>query len=299
MTLVTKKIIPLLLVCILLISNVYALVTPTKEFFVNDYANLLSQTTKDYIVNVNTSLQSQTDAQVVVVTVPNLEGRPIEEYATDLYRSFGIGDKTKNNGVLLLLALEEREFRVEVGYGLEGALNDAKTGRIQDQYIIPYLKENKWNDGIKNGFDAIIEEICKEYEITVTSDKAVPLATNGTELNGNFTWILGIGFFIGAACGIAVKIKKIKVLPALGIMAAVMAVMAIVLWVIVKVMIIALIIVGINAIIMIITFAFVCSGATIRIGPGGGFSSGGGSSSSPRYYGGGGRSGGGGSTRKF
>lgn len=90
-------------------------------------------------------------AQIVVVTVKSLEGQSIEEYATELFRKFGIGDSQKNNGVLLLCSTGDRLFRIEVGYGLEGTLTDGKTGRIQDQYIIPYLKNNNYNDGIKNG----------------------------------------------------------------------------------------------------------------------------------------------------
>ena len=75
--------------------------------------------------------------------------------------------------MLLLLALEERQFRVEVGYGLEGALPDGKTGRIQDEYIIPYLRENNWNDGIKNGFSAILEVVADEYNVEVGAEQAV------------------------------------------------------------------------------------------------------------------------------
>ena len=70
-----------------------ALVKPTTEFYVNDYANLLSDEVKENIMNTNKQLESQTGAQVVVVTVENLENQSLEEYATDLFRSFGIGDK--------------------------------------------------------------------------------------------------------------------------------------------------------------------------------------------------------------
>ena len=87
-------------------------------------------------------------AQIVVVTVQSLGGQSIEEYATELFRKFGIGDKEKNNGVLLLCSTGDRLFRIEVGYGLEGRLTDGKTGRIQDEYIIPYLKENDYDGDV-------------------------------------------------------------------------------------------------------------------------------------------------------
>lgn len=151
-----------------------ALVKPTTEFYVNDYANLLSDEVKENIMNTNKQLESQTGAQVVVVTIENLENQSLEEYATDLFRSFGIGDKEKNNGVLLLVALEERQLRIEVGYGLEGALPDGKVGRIEDEYMIPYLKENNWNEGIQNGFNRIIEILCEEYNIEIANVEATP-----------------------------------------------------------------------------------------------------------------------------
>lgn len=159
------------LLTLFLSSNVYAVVKPSYNFYVNDYADLLSSETENYIMSINQNLNAQTKAQVVVVTVKNLEGNSLEEYATELFRSFGIGDKTLNNGVLILIALEERQSRIEVGYGLEGILNDAKTGRIQDEYMIPYLKENDWDTGIKNGFTAIVNEIEKEYDVSVGTEK--------------------------------------------------------------------------------------------------------------------------------
>ena len=149
----------LVLLSITFISNVNAIVQPTNNFYINDYANILSSEIEEYILKKSVQLDDSDGTQIVVVTVPNLEGMSLEDYATKLFRNFGIGDKEKNNGLLLLLALEERQFRVEVGYGLEGILPDGKTGRFQDEYIIPYLKDNKWDEGIKNGYDAFYKEI--------------------------------------------------------------------------------------------------------------------------------------------
>ena len=123
MLILNKRGIVELLVSVFIIINIlkiqsFAIVQPTSYFYVNDYANLLTEDTKNYIINTNVNLQKQTGAQIVVVTVENLEGNSLEDYATELFRNFGIGDKTKNNGILMLLALEEREFRIEVGYGL-------------------------------------------------------------------------------------------------------------------------------------------------------------------------------------
>ncbi len=145
--------------CLFIPTSVNAVVNSTNEFYVNDYANILSSETEKYILDKSVELYNHNGAQIVVVTIPNLEGASIENYATDLFNSWGIGDKDKNNGLLLLLALDERMFRVEVGSGIEGILPDGKTGRYQDNYLIPYLKENKWDDGIKSLYDAFYNEL--------------------------------------------------------------------------------------------------------------------------------------------
>lgn len=166
--------------------NSNAVVSPTKEFYVNDYANVLSKETEEYIINTNVDLNNKTKAQIVVVTVKSLDGKTIEEYATELFRKFGIGDKKLNNGVLLLCSTGDRMFRIEVGYGLEGALPDGKTGRIQDEYIIPYLKNNDYDKGIKNGFSAVIKEVSKEYNTTVEGIQSAEKTINLDRLLGGF-----------------------------------------------------------------------------------------------------------------
>lgn len=206
--------IKLLIIFFILINilniKAFAVVGPTSDFYVNDYAGLLSTETKDYIINANKKLYSQVQAQIVVVTVPNLGDSSLEEYATQLFRNFGIGDRTKNNGILLLLALEEREFRVEVGYGLEGILPDGKTGRIQDEYIIPYLRQNNWDDGIKNGFSAILQIVAEEYNVDVGVENAI--AGNHIEASNLVMPLFGfIGIpFISFVVGMILKIKKVE-----------------------------------------------------------------------------------------
>lgn len=164
-------------------------VKPTSNFYVNDYAGVLTEETKNYIIKTNAELQQKTGAQIVVVTIKNLENISIEEYATTLFRNFGIGDAQKNNGVLLLCSTGDRKFRIEVGYGLEGTLTDGKTGRIQDTYIIPYLKNNNYNDGIKNGFNAILNEITNEYQITI-SGKENAVKEDSLNINGSIPQVI-------------------------------------------------------------------------------------------------------------
>jgi uncharacterized protein len=143
--------------------------SPSSEFYVLDEANVLSDATERLIVDTSAALAAKTGAQIVVVTVPSLDGQVLEEYSLEILRSWGIGDATKDNGVLLLVSTGDRLSRIEVGYGLEGALNDAKTGRIQDDYMIPYLKKDDYDAGLKNGYLAILAEVCTEYGIEPAS----------------------------------------------------------------------------------------------------------------------------------
>ena len=105
-----RKKIFLVLVLVLFPFNCFALVKPTNDFYVNDYADILDNDVEQYIMQRSVDLEKQTDAQIVVVTVKNLEGMSLEDYATKLFRSFGIGDKDKNNGLLLLLSLDSISF---------------------------------------------------------------------------------------------------------------------------------------------------------------------------------------------
>ncbi len=163
----------LVLVLVLFPFNCFALVTPTDDFYINDYANILSDDVEQYILSRSVDLESKTGAQIVVVTVNNLEEISLEDYATKLFREFEIGDSVENNGLLLLLSLEEREFRVEVGYGLEGVLTDGLTGRYQDEYIIPYLKNDDWDTGLKTGYTAFYKKLCDYYEIDALDDTII------------------------------------------------------------------------------------------------------------------------------
>lgn len=138
---------------------------PTAQFFVNDFADVLSAQTEQEIVELGRALQQQTGAQAVAVTVPSRGGQSVEDYAIDLANSWGIGQAEEDNGVLILIAVEERKLRVEVGLGLEGALPDGKTGRIMDEYMTPSLRQNDYSTGMLEGYKAVASQIYQEYGI--------------------------------------------------------------------------------------------------------------------------------------
>lgn len=146
---------------------------PTDKKYINDYAGVISESVEDKIVEIGDELYRKTGAEVTAVIMENTDDVPIEDYATGLFRNWGIGSKDKNNGVLILVAFKNpsslKKSRIEVGYGLEGALPDGKTGRIQDEYMIPYFKNGDYDSGILNGYAAICSEVAKEYNVNLNS----------------------------------------------------------------------------------------------------------------------------------
>jgi len=128
---------------------------PAYQGFVNDYAGLLSPAGKAELEAKLSQLKNDTTAEVAVVTMKNLEGDSVEDYAVRLFEKWGIGKKDKNNGVLFLVAVDDRKMRIEVGYGLEPVITDGRAGRIRDNDVIPRFKQNDYEGGIVAGVNSI------------------------------------------------------------------------------------------------------------------------------------------------
>ena len=139
--------------------------TASSGIYVQDNAGVFSASVSGYLQSLGRQLDQKTTAQLVVVTVPSLKGAPLEDYSLQILRQWGIGNKEKNNGVLMLISTGDRKSRVEVGYGLEGALTDGVTGQIQDQYMIPYFRKGNYEEGIARGYEALARRIAKEYNV--------------------------------------------------------------------------------------------------------------------------------------
>lgn len=140
---------------------------PTSNFFVNDFANVIDNETKNELQSIGASLYKQTTAQVVVVTVNSLDGCDVSEYALQLGREWGVGSEESDNGVVLLLSVNDRQVTIQVGYGLEGCLPDGKTGRILDTYAVPYLKDDDFSTGLYEAYKAIVAVVCEEYGVVL------------------------------------------------------------------------------------------------------------------------------------
>lgn len=124
-----------------------------------DNANILSPQTEAELTGELATLETQTGRQLVVATLPDLQGYEIEDYGYQLLRTWGIGDKDRDDGVILIVAPSERKVRIEVGYGLEPVLTDALSSLIINRRIIPAFKEGKLEQGVVDGTRAIIQQL--------------------------------------------------------------------------------------------------------------------------------------------
>ncbi len=148
-------------------SSVHAAPTyPTVSGFVVDAANIIDDVTETRITSRLEALEATSTSEIAVATVPSLEGYSIEEYSTGLFSYWGIGKAKQDNGVLLLVAPSEREVRIEVGYGLEGALTDLESADIINSVLVPAFRENKYSQGIEQAVDAIVVAVDGEYSAT-------------------------------------------------------------------------------------------------------------------------------------
>jgi uncharacterized protein len=154
MKLLTYLLLPFfcLLFCV---QVVFAQTFPKPTGYVNDFAKLYTDSFRTELERDLETFDASTSAEVVVVTVENLQGTTIEDYATRLFENWKIGKEKKDNGVLLLIAKEEREVRIEVGYGLEGVINDARAGRIIRDIMLPSFKKNDYEGGTKQAIQVI------------------------------------------------------------------------------------------------------------------------------------------------
>ncbi len=180
-----KKIIISLLFAFSLLNADITQYFPKLDGRVIDQANLLSPAVKKDIDLILQTEEEKTSNQIVVVILNSLNGYTIEEYSYQLGRFWGIGQKDKNNGVLLVVSMEEKKIRIEVGYGLEGVLTDKIAHEIINYTIKPNFKANQYELGILKAVNEIIASIKGEY---------VAKAKNN-DFNGAINALVPLGFF--------------------------------------------------------------------------------------------------------
>ncbi len=170
---------------------------PALSGRVVDAANIIPDDVEARLVQKLTTLETQSQRQVVIATLPSLEGYEISDYGYRLGRSWGIGSKEKNDGALLIVAPTERKVRIEVGYGLEGIVTDGLSSLIIQNEILPRFKEGNMPAGIEAGTDALITQLTlPESEARIAAAQAQTAATTPEEGIAPFFFFGLLFFFI-------------------------------------------------------------------------------------------------------
>lgn len=153
--------------------------------YVTDLANVIDPTTKARLEALCAEVEQKTGAQVAVVTVNSLDGRTREDYAADLYKQLGVGSKKDNRGVLLLLAPKERQYKIEIGYGLEPVINDARAGDIGRE-MVPNLRSGDYSAAVLVGATRVAQLIAADKGVQLNG---VPASQPSAPASGTSWWI--------------------------------------------------------------------------------------------------------------
>ncbi len=144
---------------------------PKNDGWVTDLAGILTPSTERKLEALMESYRQGSGHEIAVLTVPELDGQPIERLALEVGRSWGLGEKGKNNGALLVVAYKDRKLRIEVGRGLEGHLTDSRCGRIIRDVIAPHFRKGNTDKGIEEGVLAMHQVAGGEYGVLKTQGK--------------------------------------------------------------------------------------------------------------------------------
>ena len=144
--------------------------------YVVDLAGIVDSTTESKLNSFLAELEQKTTAQLVVLTIKSLEGESIEEFSINIAHSkWALGQKDKDNGVLFLIAMKDRKYRIEVGYGLEGILPDSRVGSIGRDFLVPFFKKGEFSKGVYTATLAMTNAIATDAGITISGMPAYRL----------------------------------------------------------------------------------------------------------------------------
>ena len=169
--------------------------------FIADEAELLTKDAENDLNMTLWDLQKKSGADIAVVTLKSLNGKTVESTALDIGRSYKIGSKEKNNGVVFLTALDDREMRIEIGLGLENKIKMSDLNSIRDNEILPYFRENDYQNGILRGTYKLADLVAEAEGVTIQHQGTCPsTATNSAKTSSRerapwwiYLMILGIG----------------------------------------------------------------------------------------------------------
>jgi uncharacterized protein len=165
--------------------------------YVTDLAGTIQPDTKARLEALGAELDQKTGAQMAIVTVHSLEGQSIENYAVDLYRQLGVGSKKDNRGVLLLVSPDERKYRIEVGYGLEPVINDARAGDA-GRAMVPFLRRGDFSSAIETAAWQLAKYIADDRGVTLSGQPPVRQVQRRDERSrsGSPFWLIIVIFLL-------------------------------------------------------------------------------------------------------
>ncbi len=175
----------------LLPDEAIALEVPVLKGRVNDYGGMLPPEAKSRIEILLKDLEEKDSTQVVVLTIPSLDGDSLEDFSMRVAERWKIGRKGLDNGAILLIARDDRKVRIEVGYGLEGRLTDLAAGRIIRDRIVPEFRAGRFDQGVLNGVAALSEVVRGEFQVA-----AQPTIGPVASRVGDLTPFLLVFFFL-------------------------------------------------------------------------------------------------------
>jgi len=163
--------------------------------YVTDLAGIINAEKKASLEALCTELEQKTGAQMAIITVKSLEGESVEQFAVDLFKQLGVGEKKDKRGVLLLVAPKERKYHIEVGYGLEPVINDARAGDAGRE-MVPFLRQNDFGRAAEVGAWQLAKYIADDAGVTLSGQ---PPAVRDPNQGANFKFPVGlilIAFFV-------------------------------------------------------------------------------------------------------
>ena len=185
-----------ILLSFFLVNSIFGLSVPSLTSPIVDNANLISDGVEQNINNQLEELSNSTGIQLAVLTIPTLEGEVLESYSMKVAETWKLGSAEKDTGVLLLIALEERSIRIEVGYGLEGVLTDTKCGLIIRNIIAPEFRNGNYQAGIVNAVNNITGLVKGDESLVSKSVLAESSDTTGPFIFMGIVLLYGIIFII-------------------------------------------------------------------------------------------------------
>jgi uncharacterized protein len=166
--------------------------------YVMDLADIITPDVERTLNLYLGELERKTTAQIVILTLLSLEGESIEDFSIRLAEKWKVGQKGKDNGVIITVSLRDRKYRFEIGYGLEGALPDSFVGTLGRRYFVPYFRQGKFSEGIMRATIAIAERIANSEGVSLTLPQGVRVVHVQKKV-GVLEVVGGLLFFIIAA----------------------------------------------------------------------------------------------------